>query len=257
MKIKLLIILFVLVGIVGCSAISNKCFENNNIYLIATGGRDVVTTMGYTDRFGKMLIPAKYEEARQFSEGLAAVKLNRKWGFIDKNDSIIIPFIYGWASSFGEYGFKGLSIVKVDNVPERAIGMTSLGKTGLINKAGELVIPMSYVFISPIVNGFALINNGSGIREETHRYNGKYGFINRKGKVVIPCIYEDAEPFSYKISLVKRAGKWGGINSRGKEIVPCVFDTLYRDKTEHDVIIGKKGLNSVRIDSKGKIIQRE
>jgi hypothetical protein len=39
-------------------------------------------------------IPPIYEKISQFSEGLAAVKLNNKWGFINKNGETVIQFIY-------------------------------------------------------------------------------------------------------------------------------------------------------------------
>src|SRR5206468_8469070 len=38
---------------------------------------------GFIDKTGKEVIPRKYDDARSFSEGLAAVKLNGEWGFID------------------------------------------------------------------------------------------------------------------------------------------------------------------------------
>ena len=39
---------------------------------------------GFIDKTGREVIPCKYEAAGEFSEGLAAVKLNGKYGFIDK-----------------------------------------------------------------------------------------------------------------------------------------------------------------------------
>lgn len=252
MKIKLIISFILFIGIVSCSTLPHK-YSDNNIYLISSGTKEI--RFGYTDKFGRTLIPSKYEDARQFSEGLAAVKLNRKWGFIDANDSIIIPLSYGWVSSFGEYGFERLSIVKINNNFERAVGITSLGKTGLINKSGKIVLPLSYVYIAPIVNGLALINDGSDAIEETDSYNGKYGFINSEGKIVIPCLYDYAEPFLSKISLVNKNGKWGGLNSKGKEVIQCVYDTLQRDEVDCNIIIGKKVSDSVQMDSNGNIMR--
>lgn len=252
MRINIVLIIALFIGITSCSTLSHK-YHDNNIYLISVGSKEI--RFGYTDKFGKTLIPSKYEDARQFSEGLAAVKLNRKWGFINKNDSIVIPFEYGWVSSFGEFGFKELAIVKKENVFERGVGITSLGKTGLIDKNGKIVLPISYVYVAPILNGLALINNGTDAIEETDSYNGKYGFVNCEGKIVIPCIYDYAEPFFSKVSLVKRMGKWGGLNQKGKEIIQCKFDTLYHDKNNCDIIIGKKGRESLILNSKGEIIR--
>ena len=49
---------------------------------------------GYIDKTGKIVIPLAYEFTIRFSEGLAAVKKNKKWGFIDKKGNTVIPFIY-------------------------------------------------------------------------------------------------------------------------------------------------------------------
>ena len=44
----------------------------------------------------------KYEWSTDFSEGLALVRLENKWGFIDKNGQIIIPLEYEEAGIFYE-----------------------------------------------------------------------------------------------------------------------------------------------------------
>lgn len=45
---------------------------------------------GFADKNGKIKIPAIYQQARSFSDGLAAVMQNGKWGFIDKNNKWVI-----------------------------------------------------------------------------------------------------------------------------------------------------------------------
>lgn len=52
------------------------------------------------NRSGEMVVPAKYDVACSFSEGLAAVKKNGKWGYIDRTGRIVIPAIYFNASPF-------------------------------------------------------------------------------------------------------------------------------------------------------------
>lgn len=53
------------------------------------------------------LIEAQYEDAGQFNEGLAAVKENGKWGYIDETGETVIPFQYDKAYLFRE----GLALV--------------------------------------------------------------------------------------------------------------------------------------------------
>ncbi|MGO5114119.1 WG repeat-containing protein [Candidatus Avoscillospira sp. LCP25S3_F1] len=53
------------------------------------------------------LIEAQYEDAGQFNEGLAAVKADGKWGYIDETGETVIPFQYDKAYLFRE----GLALV--------------------------------------------------------------------------------------------------------------------------------------------------
>ena len=39
---------------------------------------------------GKLVILAQFDEAHSFSQGLAAVKVGSKWGFIDKSGKFVI-----------------------------------------------------------------------------------------------------------------------------------------------------------------------
>src|SRR5689334_5652494 len=41
--------------------------------------------VGYIDTTGKMVIPEQFELGDPFSDGYAAVMLGRKWGYIDKS----------------------------------------------------------------------------------------------------------------------------------------------------------------------------
>ena len=61
-----------------------------------------IDTFGYIDKTGKEIIHMKYDDAKPFSGGFAAVKLNNKWGFIDSTGNVVIQFEYDDANSFSE-----------------------------------------------------------------------------------------------------------------------------------------------------------
>lgn len=76
-----------------------------------------------------------YFEAKEFSEGIAAVKvITDKWGFVSKRGRIIIDFNFDEVDSF----HNGLCVVKKD------------GKWGVINKKGNWIIENT--FDSEILN---------------------------------------------------------------------------------------------------------
>jgi len=50
----------------------------------------------------ELTIPCIYDSAMDFSEGLAAVKLDGKWGYIDKNGNEVIKCVYDCDGFFSE-----------------------------------------------------------------------------------------------------------------------------------------------------------
>jgi hypothetical protein len=60
---------------------------------------------GYVDIFGKEIVAPQYNFARNFSNDLAAVKTNDKWGFVNKNGTEIIKCIYSGSTNFIGQGF--------------------------------------------------------------------------------------------------------------------------------------------------------
>ena len=49
---------------------------------------------------GKLAIPAQYDSAYSFREGLAVIEQNGKYGFIDRTGTIVISTQYDDAHSF-------------------------------------------------------------------------------------------------------------------------------------------------------------
>jgi hypothetical protein len=47
---------------------------------------------GYQDEKCQEVIEAKFDYARSFSEGIAAVKIGEKWGYINESAGEVIPF---------------------------------------------------------------------------------------------------------------------------------------------------------------------
>ncbi len=69
------------------------------------------------------IIPFQYDDTQYFSEGLAAVAKNEKFGYIDSSRKLIIPFQYVDALPF----YNGLAMVSKNK------------KTFYIDKKGNIV----------------------------------------------------------------------------------------------------------------------
>ena len=101
------------------------------------------------------------------------------------------------------------------------------GKDGLINAAGEWVLPCEYEVYS--------MRNG-GVYDEVDVKDGlilvkdeddKYGYMNMKGEEEIPCQYEDVGYFSKNgLAEVQKDGKWGFVNETGEEVIPCQYEDV-------------------------------
>ena len=64
----------------------------NSVYDFSEGLAGVETNdkWGFVNKSGKEVIPCKYDDVYDFSEGLAGVKMNGKWGFVNKSGKEVI-----------------------------------------------------------------------------------------------------------------------------------------------------------------------
>ena len=149
---------------------------------------------------GDVVIPFKYDDVWDFEEGLAAVKLKGKQGFIDKSGKEVVPIKYDNIGGFHE----GLAFVELN------------GKFGFVDKSGTEVVPLKYDRAEFFSEGHAAVE-----------LKGKWGFIDKSGKEVVPLKYDDVWGFKEGLANVSLNGKKNYINKSGKEVVPQKYDYMY------------------------------
>ncbi len=124
----------------------------------------------FIDDSGNLVSHLWFESAFEFSEGLAVVKANGKWGAIDKTGDFVIKPQHEFLSSFHQ---------------NRAAFLKD-GKQGLIDKSGVVVVPPTYLNVDSFSDGLATVALG----------NGLYGYIDVFGKMVIqPEVRHKFYPF--------------------------------------------------------------
>lgn len=89
------------------------------------------------------------QAARDFSEGLAAVEIHSKWGYVDKNFNIAVKPQFEQAFEFSQ----GLARVRLH------------GKIGYISKDGKFLIPPRYAFGGDFSGGAAMVIPLQGTEE--------------------------------------------------------------------------------------------
>ena len=166
------------------------------------------------NRKNEIVIPAKFEIARNFSNGLAAVRVNDLWGYINNKGVIVIEPKYKTANNFkGDYA--EVSFEKVpDFGPANYIYIDKTGKE----------IPESEILGEPLYH--------DGLKRFQDA-NGNFGFKNNKNQIVIPAIYFQAENFKgdgwVACKLNDGIGTTGVINTKGETIIPFNFDYIGYD----------------------------
>ena len=187
------------------------------------------STFYYINRNGDPVdFPFTIEDAKGFSEGLACVKNNDKWGYINTIGNWIIEPKYIHTGSFSNgraWVFDGVKYIYIDKYgKEKSLGYLEAldfsDGIAWVKKSGEIsenwtavdtnfkeLFTMELQFVNSFSNGLACVC-----------YNGKFGFINPKGNFVIPCKYDYAESFTSGLALVWLDKQVFYINSEGKMV---------------------------------------
>lgn len=187
---NILSILVVLVITTFTSCTSDS--DNIKLFPIKAGDK-----WGYVDNKGQYVINSQFEDAFNFSEGLALFKTNDgKYGFIGEDGKYVVNPIYKDASSFSE----GLACVVMEN-----------GKPQYIDKSNKILFTVDKAdYCFGFKEGLARI-----------KVKGKWGFIDKNGKVVVNPIYEEALDFKDGLAAVSKKDEkkdevlWGYIDKKG------------------------------------------
>ena len=193
-------------------AIYDHCGEFHYVMAYVTHGYNAI---GYIGTQGKVAIPVTYPiffdfvpEMHDFHEGRVAVYKDGKWGYIDKQGKLIIPYLYCYVGNFS----SGLATVLSDE------------KFGAINRNGDIIIDFHYEHLGNFKEGLATFRLTD---------DSRLGYINTKGKVVIAPIWNAALDFSEGLAAVAMGddenSKWGFIDSTGKVIIEPQYDEVTPD----------------------------
>jgi hypothetical protein len=168
---------------------------------------------GFTDKTGKVAIPARFLYAGGFSEGLAFVSLREKGketvttAFIDKKGKIAVNLTelgFTYASDFG----NGLALVETAEKKTRCY----------IDKTGKVVLVpagRAYENLSGFSEGLAPFSFKEGESGDS-----MYGYMDTAGKEAIAPTFTFADSFSKGIAYVNLPGRsWPVfINTAGKTV---------------------------------------
>jgi hypothetical protein len=164
---------------------------------------------GFIDNTGNEVVPPIYDRIYPFSDGLAMVTLDGKFGFVDINGDFIVPL--------GRYDGG--------NVFSEGVAVVSRGdETFLIDNKGNEIESFSLqvpLFRNPFAGGLIMFYD-TEVR--------KRGFIDMTGSIVTESIYDDLNTrvgdSSEGMIMVAIDEKWGFIDSTGRQVVQCKYDRV-------------------------------
>ena len=170
---------------------------------------------GYVDTTGTLVIPAKYDIATPFSEGLAVVACSKS-DVKDPYQDVVRNYML-----INHKGEEVLSIdcVKLYPVYDGIAGVNFPSSNpsfclqgALIDTKGNVLVnlPDGWELFGPMREGLAPVETLGG-----------RGFINKAGKVVIDLGYtcEQIQAFSCGRAAIKKNGKWGYIDKKGEMVI--------------------------------------
>lgn len=201
---------------------------------------------GYINIVNGDKIKAVYDNASDFSEGLAAVQIGEKTGFIDTAGQLVIPCEY---SNNAFYQFKsGKCNVVTGSVEDNSFTSFYINKKGekLFNAEFEYCMPFSEgrAFVSKARKWYIIDEEGKTVGEETFDpstsstpvvfnqeramafKDGKYGVVNLNGEFVVSPKYEYISGFSDEGAVFKQNGIYGYMNKNGSIIISAKYESL-------------------------------
>lgn len=260
--------LFLMVALLfnACNLFNKKNQETIKLFPIMIDDK-----WGYIDTKGIIVIPAQFQEADLFADGLARVGVEKDsvvwYGFINDKGDLVIPCKYKDATSFSEEiawvvkpkghpvaidksGKELFTLKDAEYVTSFKEGLAAYSqinshgdpKWGFCDKKGKTAVFPTYKSVENFSEGLALVSDT----------NDKFGYIDIKGNMVIPYQFDIATNFQKGMATICLGDKWGIIDKKGKIILNPQFD--YLKIIEKNLIVCKIGDQFGFCDKEGKML---
>lgn len=211
--------------------------------------------VGYVDRRLQFVLPPIWDDAEQFSEGLAQVAQGTKRFFINPAGEVLFEHPYYMASRF----HNGLAKVSMPaqatlfrpartqkeglwwprpiwcpyGIPRGLMNFHGRGlePVGFIDRTGNLRVDFCTIErklgkkfrLGGRFGGLTIFSEGLCAFISDHHC----GFFDIDGRIVVPPKYDDVREFHDGLAPVLLNGKWGYIDRSGKVAIPLNFDLVY------------------------------
>ena len=214
---------------------------------------------GLLNRDGEVKAGPIYREVKINSDGSVLVRTPDVWQIIDTQN-------------------KKQEEIEVDEIVADGdrYRITKSGKTGILDKQFNVIIPARYDYLSPFNNGKASAKRG-----------GKFGVLRSDNSIALPFLFDSLvvegrlvrikdrmagtvswllfdtlgvqksqnrydliDSYNGKFFPVSNQGYYGGMDVYGKEIIHCVYDAIVDTKEERVAVKFKGQYGIISLDEK-------
>jgi len=183
------------------------------------------TKWGCINNNGEIAIPFQFDVIECFNNGVAIAKKDGKYGLIDTSGKELTGFIYDKLEGFtGE--FKDYFKATINN------------KKGLINAVGETIVEFEFDDFIPYVFDDMMRSQNDGMMR-VHK-DGKEGLIDKDGNFVLECKYTAIRFISNELLVLSESQKVGVFDKHLNEIVPCEYDFIAHTCAKDGFVVALK-----------------
>jgi hypothetical protein len=169
---------------------------------------------GFIDSLENIRLVPQYDDARDFSNNMAAIKLLGKWGFMDTLERLKVQPYYDEVSDFK----NGVALVREGN------------HYNFVNKEGRFIYESPFELIQRTPYGRYVLKK-----------NGKYGLADAYGKEMVSTKYEKIEELENRFILAKEHGLWGVLNPEGNQVIAFNYSVAQYEWDHHYVLTMEPG----------------
>ncbi len=166
---------------------------------------------GYINKLGELTIPARYDEAGVFTEGCAPVRVSIFWGYIDKKGNWFLRPVFTQASNFNN---KRAQISLFDPTDSATI-------TGYISPKGEFLFRIETYEV-----GYDY-HDGLLRMRSADQMGMAFGFRDSMGNYIIQPRFDAALDFSEGLAAIMLGTKWGFTSPMDDFTIFPVYDEAY------------------------------
>jgi len=233
-------------------------FENGFAVIDQEGKKGIINTLG------RLVVPTKYDWLENFNEYMVCrAKKDTAYGLIDNNGAEILPFIYDRIGEFsdslalvakdGKYGYvnsKGELLVelKYDFYTEALVwgkfknGYTKFlkkDKYGMLNAEGEEIFPAIFEDLGEYSESDLI----------AVKKRGKWGYSDKNLRLILPYKHELTRTFVNGRGLIKTAEGWQLIDEKGKfQLDSALEEIIIKDSLYYIRAANKWGILDMNLN---------